>query len=116
MLEQGADPSTAPSLWIVVPILTTLSITLLRQTHGLHGHFESGAGGVEALTMLMFFLCAQLVFGLLGWVVLSRYGYFSRFVTGTENPPVPMHWSARGGTHGHGALLYQCRAGWVRCP
>ncbi|WP_372957414.1 TsoY family (seleno)protein [Marinobacter sp.] len=84
MLEQGADPSTAPSLWIVVPILTTLSITLLRQTHGLHGHFESGAGGVEAMTMLITFLSAQLVFGLLGWVVLSRYGYFGRFVTGTE--------------------------------
>ncbi|KPQ01579.1 hypothetical protein [Marinobacter sp. HL-58] len=84
MLEQGADPSTAPTLWIIVPILTTLTITLLRQTHGFHVHFESGAGGVAVLGMLTYFLCAQLVFGLLGWVVLARYGYFARFVTGTE--------------------------------
>ncbi|ERS83369.1 hypothetical protein Q667_19140 [Marinobacter sp. C1S70] len=84
MLEQGSDPSTAPTLWIVVPILTTLTITLLRQTHGFHAHFESGAGGVAVLGMLTYFLCAQLVFGLLGWVVLARYGYFARFVTGTE--------------------------------
>ncbi|MFN2362308.1 MAG: hypothetical protein ABR522_14675 [Marinobacter sp.] len=84
MLEQGADPSTAPTLWIIVPILTTLTITLLRQTHGFHAHFDSGAGGVAVLGMLTYFLCAQLVFGLLGWVVLARYGYFARFVTGTE--------------------------------
>lgn len=84
MLEQGSDPSTAPTLWIIVPILTTLTITLLRQTHGFHAHFESGAGGVAVLGMLTYFLCAQLVFGLLGWVVLARYGYFARFVTGTE--------------------------------
>ncbi len=117
MLEQGADPSTAPSLWIVVPILTTLSITLLRQTHGLHGHFESGAGGVEAMTMLITFLSAQLVFGLLGWVVLSRYRYFSRFVTGTEKSAgayalvcpgvaltVMMHFFINAGLVGFGAL------------
>ncbi|SFM80312.1 TsoY family (seleno)protein [Marinobacter pelagius] len=84
MLEQGSDPSTAPTLWIVLPILTTLTITLLRQTHGFHVHFESGAGGVDVLAMLTYFLCAQLVFGLLGWVVLARYGYFARFVTGNE--------------------------------
>ena len=84
MLEKGADPSTAPTLWIVLPIITTLTITLMRQTHGFHVHFGDGAGGVEVLGVLTYFLCAQLVFGLLGWVVLARYRYFSRFVTGTE--------------------------------
>ncbi|WP_372966552.1 TsoY family (seleno)protein [Marinobacter sp.] len=84
MLERGVDPSTAPTLWIVLPIITTLTITLMRQTHGFHVHFGSGAGGIEALGLLTYFLCAQLVFGLLGWVVLSRYRYFSKYVTGTE--------------------------------
>lgn len=87
MLDQAANAATAPSLWIVVPIITVLSITLLRQTHGIEAHFGPEAGGVQTLGMLTYFLAAQVAFGLLGWVVLRRFGYFERFVTGSEASP-----------------------------
>ncbi|ABI56107.1 TsoY family (seleno)protein [Alkalilimnicola ehrlichii MLHE-1] len=86
MLDQGANPETAPSLWIVVPILTVLSIALLRQGHGIEV-LGDGVGGVQGFGLLTTLLMAQVAFGLLGWVVLRRYGYFRRFVTGSERSP-----------------------------
>ncbi len=87
MMENGADPESAPTLWIVIPILTVLAIALMRQDHGLHAHF--GAHGTPADTFLLLtrFLAVQLSFGLFGWLVLSRQHYFSRFVTGDETSP-----------------------------
>ncbi len=87
MLEQQANPVSAPSLWIVVPILTIIGITLVRQTHGIEAHFGAEAGGVQALGVLTYFLAAQVAFLLLGYVVLRRFGYFRRFVFGQERSP-----------------------------
>ncbi len=87
MMEQGANRLSAPSLWIVVPIMTVIGIALMRQDHALHAHFgvESGAG--ETLARLTWFLALQLVFALWGLVVLRRFNYFGRFVTGPESSP-----------------------------
>ncbi|MFW5969116.1 MAG: TsoY family (seleno)protein [Halofilum sp. (in: g-proteobacteria)] len=87
MLEHGADKQTAPTLWIMVPILTLVSITLLRQSHGIEVHLGSGAAPVQTFNLLVYLLMAQVAFGLLGWVVLRRYGYFRRFVLGDELAP-----------------------------
>lgn len=84
MLEQKASPVSAPSLWIVVPILTVIGITLVRQTHGVEHHLGGDGAGVDILGVLMYFLVTQLAFLLLGWVVMKRYGYFGRFVFGRE--------------------------------
>ncbi|BAU57591.2 hypothetical protein HH1059_08970 [Halorhodospira halochloris] len=84
MLEQTANPISAPSLWIVIPILTIIGITLVRQTHGVEFHLGGEGAGVETLGMLMYFLVIQIAFLLIGWVVLRRYGYFGRFVLGKE--------------------------------
>jgi hypothetical protein len=35
MMENGANPETAPTLMIVVPLVTILGILMLRQDHGL---------------------------------------------------------------------------------
>ncbi|MFP4130140.1 MAG: TsoY family (seleno)protein [Halorhodospira sp.] len=87
MLEQSADAVSAPSLWLGVPILTIVGITLVRQTHAFEVHFGTEAGGVQTLGVLGYLLVTQLVFGLLGWVVMRRYRYFQRFVFGPERSP-----------------------------
>jgi hypothetical protein len=84
MMEQGATPLSAPSLWIVVPIMTVIGIALMRQDHALHVHFGAGGGAAELFTRLTWFLALQLVFALWGLVVLRRFNYFGRFVTGAE--------------------------------
>jgi len=87
MMEQGATPLSAPSLWIVVPIITVIGIALMRQDHALHAHFGAGAGSAELFTRLTWFLALQLAFALWGLVVLRRFNYFGRFVTGRELSP-----------------------------
>ncbi|MBK1726691.1 TsoY family (seleno)protein [Halorhodospira neutriphila] len=126
MLEQRANPVSAPSLWLVVPILTVIGITLVRQTHGFHVHFGSEAGGIETLGMLSYLLVTQIAFGLLGWVVMRRYGYFKRFIFGPENSAgsytlvcpgvalaVMLHFFTNVGLVKHGALAPFSPVYWV---
>lgn len=84
MMEQGADSEAAPSLWIAIPIMTVIGIALMRQEHGLHAHFERSVPPVETWSLLTRLLAVQLLFGLLGAVVLVRQRYFARFVLGPE--------------------------------
>jgi hypothetical protein len=84
MMEQGASVESAPTLWIVVPILTVIGIATMRQGHGLHAHFGAHVGPAETFQTLTTFLVVQLAFLGLGWVVLKRFDYFARFVRGAE--------------------------------
>ena len=84
MMEHGATVESAPSLWIVVPIMTVISIALMRQDHALHAHFGAGGTPADLFARLTWFLALQLVFALWGLVVLRRFAYFRRFVTGDE--------------------------------
>jgi hypothetical protein len=84
MLERGANPDTAPTLMIVVPLVTVLGILMLRQDHALHVHFGLSEGPGAALGLLARLFSVQVVFALLGLVVLARQGYAGRFLTGTE--------------------------------
>ena len=87
MMEEGANPESAPSLWIAVPILTVTAIALMRQSHGMHEHFGTHADPAGTFAMLTDFLSLQLAFALFGWVVISRQRYFQRFVIGHERSP-----------------------------
>lgn len=87
MMEQGANAESAPSLWIMVPILTVAGIAFMRQHHGLHAHFSAEGGAAETFSMLTSFLSLQVAFTLFGLVVLRRQRYFARFVFGAERSP-----------------------------
>ncbi|MFN3936982.1 MAG: TsoY family (seleno)protein [Gemmobacter sp.] len=85
LLENGASIETAPTLLILVPFLTVVGIAMLRQSHGLHVHFDSHDGAGETLTFLSRILSAQVLFTLFGLAVLARLGYAARFIFGREN-------------------------------
>ena len=87
MMDQGASAESAPTLWIVVPILTVVGIALMRQGHGLHAHFGAHVGAAETFRTLTVFLAVQLAFLGLGWVVLKRFDYFRRVVRGRALAP-----------------------------
>lgn len=85
MMENGAAPETAPTLMIVVPLITVLGILMLRQNHGLGVHFglhpEPGAN----LALLSKFLSVEILFLMFGALILVKQGYFGRFIFGREN-------------------------------
>lgn len=88
MLEHGATKATLPTLWVGVPILTILSIALLRIDHGVA--YTLGLGDIIAIPALFLgvVLATQLFLMLLGYAVMSKMDYFRSVWYGKEKSPV----------------------------
>jgi hypothetical protein len=84
MLENGVAVEQAPTLLIILPLMTVLGILILRQNHGLGVHFGSHGTPGDMLMLLSRLLSVELGFGLFGLTVLRATGYLRRFVTGSE--------------------------------
>ncbi len=87
MLHYGTAKESGPTLMVVVPILTVLGIMFLRQNHGLHVSFDSHTAKADDLVFLSRILSVQVLFALLGLLVLRRQGYFDAFLFGEANSP-----------------------------
>jgi len=82
MLRHGTAREAGPTLMIVVPIVTVLGIMLMRQNHGLHATFGAQGNPGETLVFLTRLMTLEILFLLLGLLVLRRQGYFAEFVFG----------------------------------
>ncbi len=87
MLHYGTSKESAPTLMIVIPILTILGILFMRQNHGLHETFGVHGAPAETMVFLARLLAVQILFALLGLAVLARQGYWKSFVFGAETSP-----------------------------
>lgn len=87
MLMHGTARESGPTLMIIVPLLTVLGIMMLRQNHGLHVAFDVHGTPAETLILLSRLLTIQIVFLLLGMLVMLRQNYFSDFVFGDRLSP-----------------------------
>lgn len=85
MLHHGTARESAPTLMIVVPILTVLGIMSLRQEHGLHTTFEMHGGVADSLLLTTTILAIQGVFLALGLLVLRRQNYADAYLRGDGN-------------------------------
>jgi hypothetical protein len=84
MLEQGASKESLPTLWIAVPVVTVITIALMRQGHALHEHFGEHNSAAGTFKMLTSMLSIQIFFTLVGYVVMRRAHYFATYITGSE--------------------------------
>lgn len=84
MFKNGISAEAAPSLWIMIPILTLLGITLIRVKFGLDHHFEAQVPKAEFLTLSATIVSLQVIFATLGYSVMKRMGYFKTFVFGDK--------------------------------
>ncbi|MCC6007355.1 MAG: hypothetical protein JJU40_06740 [Rhodobacteraceae bacterium] len=87
MLENGVAAESAPTLMIVVPILTVAGILTLRSQHGLDVHFGAHPAPGETLAFLGKLLSAQVAFLAVGLLVMARQGYAGRWLFGGERSP-----------------------------
>jgi hypothetical protein len=87
MLMHGTAREAGPTLMVIVPLLTVLGIMMLRQNHGLHAAFDVHGAPAETLILLARILTIQIVFSLLGLLVMARQKYFSDFVFGSKLSP-----------------------------
>jgi len=87
MLHYGTARESAPTLMVVVPIMTVLAILFLRQEHGLHVTFGAQESAGETMVFLARLLTVQILFLMLGLLVLRREEYFKDFVFGNRTSP-----------------------------
>lgn len=87
MLDQGIDKESSVSLWIIVPIFTLIGIAMLRLSHGFHHVFHMSGNPAGNFVYMSMFVALQLVFALLGYMVMKRIGYFSSYLSGAEKSP-----------------------------
>ncbi|MEJ2124439.1 MAG: hypothetical protein P8Y47_06390 [Alphaproteobacteria bacterium] len=84
MMEHTAAEETTPTLWIVIPILTVLGITIFRLKMALAHNFGTPSTPAELFSFLTIIVALQVFFGLLGWAVMRRINYFKRWISGPE--------------------------------
>ncbi len=85
IFRQGISKENAPSLWIVIPIMTLLGITFVRVTSGIfHNLIHSDPPPVLMFVVLSMMVSLQAVIGLIGYVVLNKTGYFKEFIKGKK--------------------------------
>lgn len=87
MLHYGTAREAGPTLLVVVPIMTVMGILFLRQDHGMEVTFGASADKIDTLVFLSRMLTVQVIFLLLGLLVLRRQGYFALYLFGNENSP-----------------------------
>lgn len=87
MMEHKAAGETTPTLWIIIPFLTVVGIAIYRIKMSLFHNFDTPvtAGGIYVFLISLFAI--QILFGLIGWSVMKRVGYFERWITGPEKSP-----------------------------
>ncbi|WP_020395084.1 TsoY family (seleno)protein [Thiolinea disciformis] len=83
MLQQGVDREAAVSLWIIIPIITLAGIAIYRLLMGMHHNFGTHIEPIYNLAMFTMFVSIQVLFALLGYVVMQRLGYFKDYLYGS---------------------------------
>ena len=88
IIKNGIDEKGAPSLWIGIPILTLIGITLIRDVFGLGHHFVEDANLKAILfTLTGFIFAIQIIIGVFGYVILKRFNYFEKYIHGSTKEP-----------------------------
>ncbi len=80
MFEHGIGSEPSPSLWIIIPILTLLGITLIRINFGLEHQFNQTSNNSSLFTLTSFIVALQIIFGILGFKVMKKLNYFEEFI------------------------------------
>ncbi|WP_419769677.1 MAG: TsoY family (seleno)protein [Candidatus Marinarcus sp.] len=88
MFEKGIAIEASPSLWIIIPILTLLGIAYVRISFGLNHHFNSPLANSSLFTFSTVIVSLQIIFGILGYQVMKKLGYFEEFIEGENRSPV----------------------------
>ncbi len=84
ILKYGIDQETSPTIWIVIPILTLIGITLVRIMFGIDHHMEGDISYSSFFVLTSVIVSLQFLTAFFGYVVMKRNGYFKDFVSGAK--------------------------------
>ena len=88
MFEKGLGLEAAPSVWILIPILTLLGITFIRVSFGLEHNYATPLAKSSLFVFTSTILSLQIIFGVLGYMVMKRMGYFEKYIHSEDKSSV----------------------------
>ena len=88
MFEKGLGLEAAPSVWILIPILTLLGITFIRVSFGLEHNYATPLAKSSLFVFTSTVLSLQIIFGVLGYMVMKRMGYFEKYIHSEDKSSV----------------------------
>ncbi len=89
IFDKGIDKGAAPSLWLAIPIFTLFGIAIVRLYNGINHNLLHNAepSTLPLMIILTMLVSLQIAFGLIGYVVMKKIGYFRDFIHGEEKSP-----------------------------
>ncbi|AVX02623.1 hypothetical protein MXMO3_00075 [Maritalea myrionectae] len=81
ILQNGLAAEAAPTLLVIIPLLTVLGIASLRINHGMHTQFDMHFDTAHNFVMLGGLLAVQLLIALVGWNALKAKNYVASFLS-----------------------------------
>ena len=88
MFEKGLALEAAPSIWIVIPILTLLGITFIRVSFGLEHNYATPLNKSSLFVFTSTVLSLQIIFGILGYMVMKKMNYFEKYIHSDDKSAV----------------------------
>ena len=86
IFKHWIDTDWSPTLWIFIPILTLIGITLVRDLHWLHT-FGANTSTSSFIILTTIIISLQIMFGYLGYKVMIANNYFKDFIHWKEKNP-----------------------------
>ena len=84
ILKNGIDKETSPTIWMVIPILTLIGITLIRILMGLDHHLEANISYSTFFVLTSIIVSLQILNLLFGYKIMIKNNYFKDFVKGVK--------------------------------
>ena len=88
MFEQGLNLEAAPSIWIVIPIITLLGITFIRISFGLEHNYDTPLNKSSLFVFTSIIVSLQIIFGILGYMLMKKMGYFEKYIESTNKSSI----------------------------
>ena len=87
IFEHWINKEAAPTLWILIPILTLIWISLIRQTHWFNHTFGSQIIAHDNFVLTTVIISLQLFFWFIWYKVMKANNYFEEFVNWDKRSP-----------------------------
>ena len=85
VLENGMNPESGVSLWVMLPIGTLLGVAWFRLAHGVYYHFANHANPAVFMLILTSGVTGfHIIFFFLGLYIMIKQDYFHHFIFGEE--------------------------------
>jgi len=84
IFRYGISKEGSATLWIAIPILTVMGIAMVRMFFGLSHNFDTHGNMSSLFIFTSAIISLQAIFGIIGYVVMKRIGYFQDYLYGDK--------------------------------